>query len=278
MKFGYQALKFVLMISLVCLISLTVEASVPAIQITPSRFELLVEPRGKNVQTIRISNMYNEDLKLVVTTHDWDMSEEGGLILHEPGGTEKSASSWVRFNPKKFTVAPGKTQFVRFSVSVPPNVEPGEYRTSFVMVTEDKYKMEDGFYLRPTFAILVYVNVPAINRTGEVTDVKVTTSENGFYFLEGQIHSTGNAHLRITGEYVLKNSQGKEVKNEEIGKKLILPDRRDSFKINLGDLVESDTYSVKLIWHYLPAFYMEGQLDEYSEGLEGIVEEFSFTL
>lgn len=278
MKFRYHPLKYLLVILFVCLISFIVEASAPVIQITPSRFELLVEPRGKNVQAMKISNMYNEDLKLVVTTHDWDMSEEGNLILHDPGTTEKSASSWIRFNPKKFTVAPGKSQFIRFSVSVPPNVEPGEYRTSLVMVTEDKYEMEEGFYLKPTFAILVYVNVPEINRSGEVTDVKVTMSEDGLYFLEGQIQSTGNAHLRLTGEYILKDSQGKEVKNEQIGKKLILPDRVDPFKINLGNTLESGTYNVKLIWHYLPAFYMEGQLDEYSGNSEGIVEEFSFSL
>lgn len=253
-------------------------ATSPTIEIVPSRFEILVEPRGQNVQSLKISNLGKEPVTMVATTHDWDMGEDERLILKDPGTTDNSASEWVRFNPKTFTVQPGQTQFIRFSVSVPPNVQPGEYRTSLVLVTEEKYQMKENFYYRPTFAILVYVNIPKITRKGELSDVKVTVDEKGSYSLNGKITSLGNAHLRLTGEYFLYNNEGKEIKNEQFGKTLILPGKSDLFSVLLGGDLKPGSYRLKLIWHYLPAFYMDGKLDEYPLNEKGLVKEFTFTI
>lgn len=253
-------------------------ASSPTIEIVPSRFEILVEPRGQNVQSLKISNLGKEPITMIATTHDWDMGEDERLLLKDPGTTEKSASEWIRFNPKQFTVQPGQTQFIRFSISVPPNVQPGEYRTSLVLVTEEKFEMKENFFFKPSFAILVYVNVPKIQRKGQLSDVKVTVDDKNTYALEGKIVSLGNAHVRLNGEYFLYNSEGKEIKNEQFGKALLLPGREDLFKVILGADLKPGAYRLKLIWHYLPAFYMDGKLDEYPVNEKGLVKEFSFTI
>lgn len=259
--------------------SLSAEASsTPVIEITPSRYELLVEPRGQSVQSMKISNLGSEEMSFTAVTHDWDMSPDGSLLLLDSGSTSQSASNWIRFNPKKFTIGGSQSQFIRFSVSVPPNVQPGEYRTALVLTPETRLEMKKGLYVQPTFAILVYVNVPEIRRNGEMQEVKITVDESSTYFLEGQIRSKGNAHLRLTGEYFLINEEGREIQNQQIGKILILPGRTDSFKISLGKNLTPGKYKVKLIWHYLPAFYMEGKLDEYSVTEQGMVKEFAFTI
>lgn len=271
--------KFVLCALFIGCVSIVAQAGTsPTIEIVPSRFEVLVEPRGQNVQSMKISNLGKENVTMAARTSDWDMGEDDRLILKEPGTTPNSASDWIRFNPKQFTIGPGQTQFIRFSVSVPPNIEPGEYRTSLVLVTEEKYQMKENFYYKPSFAILVYVNVPKIQRKGELKDVKVSVDEKGTYSLEGKILSLGNAHLRLSGEYFLYNSEGKEIKNEQFGKALVLPGRADLFKVVLGGDLKPGAYRVKLIWYYLPAFYMEGKLDEYPLNEKGLVKEFTFTI
>lgn len=251
-------------------------AAAPAIQILPSRFEILLEPRGKNMQAIKITNHSNEPINLTAITQDWELNEDGSIILMDAGTIPESASGWLRFNPRRFTVPAGKIQIIRFAVTAPPNAKPGEYRTSLVLVTENSYEMKDGFNYRPKFVIPVYINIPEIKRGGELNEVKIKLNEMGDYTVEGILYSAGNAHLRVAGEYFFINEEGETVKTGNLGKKVILPDHKERFKIDLGSEFDKGAYIFKLIWRYIPAFYLEGKLDEYPEGQEAIINELEF--
>lgn len=278
MKFLSIYTKYVLFFLFILTFSTSILASTPQLIIEPSRFELLVRPREKSIQAVKVTNCGQEPLTLIAATRDWGMNDSGGLVLNEPVSIRESASGWLRFNPGRFTIPPGETQYIRFAVSVPPGVEAGEYRTGLVLTTEDRYKMEEEFYFQPSFALLVYVNVPVIEREGDIENIKYYSDDKGNDCLEGDIYSLGNAHVRLTGEYFIEDKDKRIVKNGLIGKMVILSGHKQSFKINLDDELQPGKYRANITWQYLSAYYMEGSLDEYPEGEKELVEDLSFTV
>jgi hypothetical protein len=270
-------LVLIIMFLCIVIINMSIKAALPQFKISPSRFEILLEPQARTIQTINISNAGIDVLNLTALTQDWDVNENGDLVLKEPVTSTRSASNWIRFNPKNIKAEPGKEQVIRFAVTAPPDVEPGEYRTAILLTFEETFTSEAEINIRPQFAILLYINIPEVNRTGEIEKAEISVNDEGMYFARGDIKSTGNAHIRITGEYVLQNNSGQEVSSDVLDKKVILPGNKDGFSINLGPL-EKGTYKLKCSWHYISAFYMEGELDEYSAGGAALVKEFEFEI
>ncbi len=257
------------------IVSIPLQAALPQFSITPSRFEILLEPRSRTIQTITICNSGTEELNLTALTQDWELDEKGKLVLLEPATSARSASNWLRFNPKNIKVGPEKEQIIRFAVTAPPEVEPGEYRTAILLTTDETFTAEAELNIRPQFAILLYINIPAIKRRGVIENLEISTDDTGTYLARGEIMATGNAHLRVTGAYSLQNNDGQEVKTELLDKKVILPGQSDSFSLQLG-VLEKGTYKLQLSWYYISAYYMEGELNEYPDGGEALVKEFEF--
>lgn len=250
----------------------------PAVELTPSRFELLLEPRGKSMQSLKVTNLGTAPITFTAETKDWDLNQSGSPAFFDPGPRDRSASTWIRFNPRQFTVAPGETQYIRFSVTAPPSLQPGEYRTSIVLTTAEQYLLQDGFYYKPNFAILIYINIPQITRRGEFGEVKVITGPDGTRSIQGEIRSTGNAHLRLSGQYQVENAAGTLVKEGELPRKVILPGRLDLFRFELSKNLAPGKYKVRITWNYIPAAYLEGKLTEYPTGQKSLVKELSITI
>ena len=268
---------FVVILFVLIFINTSSKAALPHFQIKPSRFEILLNPRQRNIQTIRIDNMGEKPLKLIATTKDWNMDSKGDLNLMEPASTARSASNWLRFNPKKINIEPGQSQLIRFSVTAPPDNQSGEYRTAILITAQEEVTTSSArVKIQPQFATLVYLNIPEVIRKGEIKDVKIKANEEKYSF-KGNVYSQGNAHLRMTGEYILKNSAGMKIHTGKLRKKVILPGNKDQFKADFGQLEKGD-YKLKLIWHYIPAFYMEGEFNEYPVGKESLIKEYEFSV
>lgn len=260
------------------MVSLPISASSPMVEITPSRFELLVEPREKSIQTISVVNHGQEELTLMATCQDWDMDETDSLILLDAVSTQRSASNWLRFNPRQFTIPPGEAQIIRFAVTLPPQAAAGEYRTAIVLETKEEFELSESFYYQPIFAILVYVNVPEVKRIGHLSEITVTIDDQDNYLLHGRLSSAGNAHVRAEGEFRLRDQHGLIVKNEKLGKRVILPGKNLDFQLNLGNDLMKGEYQGEILWRYIPAFYLEDDVNEYQIDQKELHQTVKFTI
>lgn len=273
-----SAIAMLLLGIILTFLSLPISASSPMVEITPSRFELLIEPRGRSTQMISISNHGQKNLTLIATCSDWDIDETDSLVLLDEVTTSRSASNWLRFNPRQFTIPAGETQIIRFAVTVPPQIAGGEYRTAIVLKTKEKYQLNANNYYQPIFAILVYVNIPEVNRVGELADLIVTIDDQKNYILNGKLSSQGNAHVRAEGEFVLKDVNGLKILQERIGKRVVLPGKHIDFRLNLGNDLKSGEYQGEVFWRYIPAFYLEDDLSEYNLTEKELSKQIKFTI
>jgi len=57
------------------------------------------------------------------------VSEDGQIISLKDGDNPRSIASFVRYSPRRVTIAPGQTQTVRLDYRPPANQKPGEYRS-----------------------------------------------------------------------------------------------------------------------------------------------------
>ncbi len=277
MKFNKYLLCFALIFIFIFLISSLTFAYTPNFQIKPSRFELLLGPRERTIETINIINEGEKKINFSLKSRDWQLTKTGDIDLMEPSALPRSASNWLRFNPKNIEISPGESQVVRFSIAVPPKVESGEYRTAILLSTEKKFAEDLKINIKPQFAILVYVNIPDIKRYGKIKNIEVKANEYGEYKLGGKVDSLGNAHLRITGSYVLKNKEDEIIKEKELKKMVIPAGGSEKFGDNMGFL-SPGKYNLKIDWFYIPALYMDGNYDEFPDGKNLMSREYEFVI
>jgi hypothetical protein len=108
-------------------------------------------------------------------------NDKGNLILDESDILpQNSVEPWLRFSPRKFSVAPGQAQTVRFKLRRKANVVPAEYHSHMAVDCEfdkdeyDEYtaQSEDVVQLVPRLRH----NIPVIVRTGKL-DVDISFSD-----------------------------------------------------------------------------------------------------
>lgn len=170
----------------------------PQVAIGPPRFELDLGP-SPSTEAIRVSNLGDHAIDIQVSVTNWDLDEGNQIRVIEP--TEQSLDQWMIINPLRFTVPPRKTQNVRFSIRPRVAPEPGEHRA---MIFLDQVLSEEGaqqgIRMRFQYGVAVYGQVGEPVRKGEVHGVDVRF-DSGRLVGAFDISCTGNAHVRLDGQY-----------------------------------------------------------------------------
>lgn len=170
----------------------------PMIAVSPSRFELEIGSTP-SVESLRVFNFGKEPVEVGVSLATWDLDEENRVRLVEPD--EQSLDQWIVINPLRFTVEPGKSQSVRFSVRPRVRPEPGEHR-AMIYFDQVLGEADSAEQMRVRFrvGVAVYGTVGEVQRQGVLHSVDLAPGSNP---VSGglQISSTGTAHVRIDGHY-----------------------------------------------------------------------------
>jgi len=170
----------------------------PMIAVSPSRFELAIGSTP-SVESLRVFNFGKEPVEVGVSLATWDLDEQNQVRLVEPD--EQSLDQWIVINPLRFTIEPGKSQSVRFSVRPRVRPEPGEHRAMiyFDQVLDEADSAEQ-MRVRFRVGVAVYGTVGEVLRQGVLHAVDLASGSNPLS-AGLQISSTGTAHVRIDGHY-----------------------------------------------------------------------------
>ena len=165
------------------------------IGVSPPRVELEIGPRP-STETIRVINFGDEPVEVNVRVHSWDLDHDNRVRLRPP--TEQSLDQWMIINPLHFTIEPGRTQAVRFSVRPRVEPEPGEHRA--MVYFEQESRPEPGaetstFRTLFRLGVAVYGYVGEPTRLGTLHSVGVEDREGWF-----EVSSEGSAHVRLDGQ------------------------------------------------------------------------------
>ncbi|GAK60060.1 pili assembly chaperone, PapD N-terminal domain [Candidatus Vecturithrix granuli] len=168
--------------------------------ISPSLFQLTIGAQNKT-ESFRVFNFGARPMKFQISVHNWEVDEAFNVQVIPP--TEQSLDQWIVINPVEFTVAPGKSQVVRFAIRPRVQPEPGEHR-AILYTCEVPIKTENQSQSNIVGCIgaAVYGDYGEISRIGILHDVTLVSATNPV-LARFDISSEGNAHVRMDGQYAI---------------------------------------------------------------------------
>jgi P pilus assembly chaperone PapD len=108
-------------------------AAQTSIEVSPLRIEVQALPGGSSTQSIMLTNVGTQPVRVRASLSDWFLSRDGAPQFEDPGPARAfTASGWVRFAPPEFVIEGGRQGTVRFTLTVPPGIEPAGYRTGLL--------------------------------------------------------------------------------------------------------------------------------------------------
>ena len=175
------------------------------VSIMPSNFSLSAAP-GEDATTV-VHIHYGKDgpedvspLRIVLSTEDWDMSEDGSLSFEKERELAASARPWILFSPSEAEVRPGETLVMRVSVLVPDDAEAGEYRAALIAqpraATGHLAAGTKRLDLQCRLASIVYVTVPPVHRNVDLAGLSVARKDDR-WVLQPRIQNLGQTTLRV---------------------------------------------------------------------------------
>jgi hypothetical protein len=194
--------------------------------------DLLISPLriifegSKKSQEINLANVGKDTAVYAISVLDYRMKEDGGFEEIKVADTGQNfAGPYLRFFPRKVTLAPNEAQVVKLQLIKTNELQPGEYRSHlyFRAVPDEKplgdapVKKDTGIsiHLTPIFGI----TIPVIIRTGEckadvsMSNIYFTLAHNDTPRLSLVFNRTGNisAYGDLKVEHISPSGKVKQV-------------------------------------------------------------------
>jgi hypothetical protein len=177
----------------------------------PTTFSLTVSPTRLVVgqsdiasqHRILVVNRGESPVPVTVQKRNFTGSPDGTLQFQAKA--PYSASNWVDVRPANFMLAPGRSQWVTATITVPPRPEPGDHQVAFVFLVPAG-QSSANVKINRGVATPVYITVPgSSNNAVTVSDLKAPGfSTSGRVTLTAKVHDTGNVHRDFRGTTPLK--------------------------------------------------------------------------
>ncbi len=160
--------------------------------------------------TITLSNRGDQTGTFEMSWTDMTMTPNGGLVKHE-GPAPWSLQSYVRYSPRRVTLAPLESQVIRIAVRRGLDVPEGEYYSHFRVLTlnsEDPSAAEEGSSEQVAAAVVIEarsaVAIPIVwrnsrdNSSASIESVRIDRDTNQLsvdVMRHGQVSVRGFLHV-----------------------------------------------------------------------------------
>ena len=223
-----------------------------SIEASPLRVEVQALPGGSNTQSVTLTNVGTQPVRVRASLADWYLSRDGAPQFEEPGPARAfTASDWVRFAPPEFIIEGGRQGTVRFTVTVPQSTEAAGYRTGllfdFMPNDPDGAVRAKQVTVRSRIATLIYVHVAqAGGQAGqagqppaavELTDLQVRTREQTE--VVATLKNVSRRSVRTKGTMVLYDKSGAVVRQVPVPDVPILPESERDVAVSTGESTDA---------------------------------------
>ncbi|MEM7767965.1 MAG: hypothetical protein AAF253_10830 [Pseudomonadota bacterium] len=217
-------------------------ASAIGIGLQPTTVEVSLQPGERQRQSINIVNVHQElTISLTIGLADWDLDEDGQIVLAAPGDMERSGADWARFSPGFVTLEPGESEQIIVDMSVPARVDgPGDYRFALLASTilPEERNAGAGVWRRYQLATLFYVTTGDAESHPEVVSSGVSVDDAGAAVVALRLENEGNAHARLNG--AVEVIVGDETTEYAIGNVVVLDKGARNLQVPLTEALPAD--------------------------------------
>lgn len=185
-------------------------AAVQPLRVNPSRVIYEEAPGAVITGSVTVTNTGVEDAVLEAALYDWELDADKQLVVRLSSSLPSSLEGWVKFNPRQFSLSPGKSQIVRYTIRVPGDAV-GEHRGMIAFEqTLPPDALATGAVAKVQVTTTVYVGVNPVIRQARPVGGVVETSDQATR-VSITMESVGNAHYRGTASFTIVNNANEQV-------------------------------------------------------------------
>lgn len=219
-------------------------AAQTSIEASPLRVEVQAVPGASNTQSVTLTNVGAQPVRVRASLSDWYLSREGAPQFEEPGPARAfTASGWVRFAPPEFVIPGGSQGTVRFTLTVPQDAEPAGYRTGllfdFTPEEPNPAVRAKQVTVRSRIATLIYVHVAQAGQAGqpvaavELTGLHIRTRE--VTEVVATLKNVSRRSVRTKGTVVVYDTSGNVVRQMTVPDVPVLPESERDVAVPTGE-------------------------------------------
>lgn len=196
------------------------------LSLSPPTFEISANPGDSLKNVIRVQNISEKNLKVVVEKRNFTaLGEEGSVSLTEEE-TSFSLASWITPGWSEFDLpAKGNINFP-FEIKVPLNAEPGGHFGSLVFKIGGATPSQTGAALAQELGALILLQVSGDVREAAVLEsfqVDKSFAEYGPVSFEARVRNSGNVHVKPLGSLAITDLFGRHVATVAVEGRNVLP-------------------------------------------------------
>lgn len=207
--------------------------------LAPAEVRVNFKP-GQLVQfDLSVSNGSDTAVAMRTTVTDlWYNEKTNEKVFGPPGSLPHSASNWIEFVPRNFTVPAHGTGKVNVVITPPPGAAGGYYAVLFVESKPELARAatseQKAVFTNMRLGALILLSADGTeNYSIEVTDPKFTPpSGNQNLELEFQLANNSNSHIFPQVTLAILNADKRLVARAETEPKRFFPGQKDSVKIS----------------------------------------------
>ncbi len=250
---------FVIIILIILITTISAGATV---RVEPSRYILTYYPGARITESVNVTNQTDRTLNLIASFYDWNLDEKYELETYQRGTLDSSFDGYLRFNPRRFTLSPGESQIVRFTITIPEEENNRERRGIIFIEHEDLLDVaEIGAAIVTRIGTTVYA-VPAEQEfIFTLKETQIIKNDLGDIFGAYLTSNDGEIHVRYRVKYSIISAEGRKIEEGEIEERVLLPDTERGVIFRIQSELEPGDYQL------ISKFSFPGSSEELNEAI-----------
>ncbi|MCK5460040.1 LysM peptidoglycan-binding domain-containing protein [Candidatus Parcubacteria bacterium] len=215
---------------------------------TQSIFIYSLNPGQIKEDGVLIINDTKETKTLFVYSADSSPATGGSFACKQFGEENKNVGSWIKLEKNEVVLDPMKSKIIPFTVTVPQDIESGEYN-GCIAIQEKKppQKLKGGIRLSTRMAIRVGVVIDGgLIKKLIISDFKISPNPNGGYFTTPYLENKGNISIESDIQLVTRYIFGLKLYEIESSKRTIFRGETGSWNYELKQPILGGWYRTSL--------------------------------
>ena len=217
-------------------------------RVEPSKFLFSLNPGERTTGAIKVTNIQETETEYTAVVYDWTLDEQDRLVTFPAGERSDSLDGLIKFNPRRFMLAPGQSQYVRFTLTTPRNGDWTERRGIIFFEENRPTKTEDtGSTVVVQVGTTIYLSFTETIHSFRAYGLKIEAEEDTQPSLLLALANEGQAHIRYQVTYQITNEGGALYEENTSGEQLILPASRRVVSFPLINRPPAGNYQLSVI-------------------------------
>lgn len=227
--------------------------------------DLMIMPKrivfdgSERTQEVNLANTGSDTATYAISFVQYKMTENGEFErIEKPEPEQRFATDFLRYFPRRVTLAPGEAQMIRIQLTRTGDLEQGEYRSHMYFRAVEKQKAlgeeekteSNGISIK--INTVFGINIPVIIREGKSTtqislsQVKLEQDKKGPH-LSLEIDRSGNMSVYGTLDLEYTSSEGEKIQLGQVkGLSVYTPNKKRKFSFDLKPSEKVDLNKGKL--------------------------------